>query len=568
MNNSTAAYEAHLGARRSLSDFHAAKQVADTAVARRVVKRSVGLSSADHRTSPPAIAFPADYNAAHDLIERNLLAGRGAKTAYIDEAGAYSYADLAARVNRFAGALVGAGLRIEDRVLLCLSDTVDFPTAFLGSIKAGVVPIAVNTLLTANDYAYMLANSRARALVVSAQLLQTFAPLLPSLPHLAHVIVSRGEAGNHLAFDAFLARGSDAFDAAATCPDDVAFWLYSSGSTGMPKGTMHVHASLMQTAELYGRGVLGIGEDDVVFSAAKLFFAYGLGNALTFPLAVGATTVLMSERPTPAAVARRLVEHRPTIFYGVPTLYAALLASPELPARKDVALRVCVSAGEALPENIGKRWTSHYGVEILDGIGSTEMLHIFLSNRPGAVRYGSTGVPVPGYELKIVDDRMQPVSPGEVGDLYISGPTSATGYWNNRDKTRATFQGAWTKSGDKYTVDGGGVFTYAGRSDDMLKVSGIYVSPVEVESALITHAAVLEAAVVGREDNERLVKPAAYVVLKPGHEASPKLADELRAHVKSLLAPYKYPRWIEFIDELPKTATGKIQRFKLRSRDA
>ncbi|MET0731682.1 MAG: benzoate-CoA ligase family protein [Casimicrobiaceae bacterium] len=528
------------------------------------MKQTLGLSSANHRSSPPEIRFPAVYNAAHDLIERNLQAGRAGKLVYIDDAGSYTYGDLAARVNRFAGALASLGLRIEDRVLLCLTDTIDFPAAFLGSIKAGVVPIAVNTLLTAADYAYMLSNSRARMLVVSAQLLPTIAPLLPKLPHLAHVVVSRGDAGGHFAFDALLARGSDAFDAAPTCPDDVCFWLYSSGSTGMPKGTMHVHASLIETAELYGRGVLGIREDDVVFSAAKLFFAYGLGNALTFPLAVGATTVLMAERPTPSAVAKRLTAYRPTIFYGVPTLYAAMLASPDLPAKADVGLRVCVSAGEALPENIGKRWTAHYGVEVLDGIGSTEMLHIFLSNRPGAVRYGTTGVPVPGYALRIVDDKMQPVPPGEVGDLYISGPTAANGYWNNRAKSRATFQGVWTKSGDKYAVDRDGVYTYAGRSDDMLKVSGIYVSPVEVEAALITHAAVLEAAVVGREDDEKLVKPAAYVVLKPGHVGSPALADELRAHVKSLLAPYKYPRWIEFIDELPKTATGKIQRFKLR----
>jgi benzoate-CoA ligase len=529
------------------------------------MKAAAGMSTSDHRSSPPEIRFPPQYNAAHDLIERNLQSGRGAKVAYIDDAGSYTYADLAARVNRFASALETLGLRIEDRVLLCLTDTIDFPTAFLGCIKAGVVPIAVNTLLTASDYGYMLGNSRARALVVSSHLLPAMAPLLPLLPNLVHVVVSRGDAAGHLAFDALVARGRDTFDAVATCPDDVCFWLYSSGSTGMPKGTMHVHASLMQTAELYGRGVLGIREDDVVFSAAKLFFAYGLGNALTFPLAVGATTVLMAERPTPAAVAKRLTQHRPTIFYGVPTLYAALLASSDLPAKAEVGLRVCVSAGEALPENIGKRWTAHYGVEILDGIGSTEMLHIFLSNRPGAVRYGTTGVPVPGYALKIVDDRMLPVPAGEVGDLYIGGPTAANGYWNSREKSRATFQGGWTKSGDKYVVDSEGVYTYAGRSDDMLKVSGIYVSPVEVESALITHAAVLEAAVVGREDDEKLVKPAAYVVLKPGREGSAALADELRAHVKSLLAPYKYPRWIEFIDELPKTATGKIQRFKLRA---
>jgi benzoate-CoA ligase len=530
------------------------------------MRMNPALSTTDPRVSPPDVRFPGEYNAAHDLIQRNLEAGRAAKIAYIDDHGSYTYGELAERANRFANALTDLGMRREERVLLCLHDTIDFPTAFLGSILAGIVPIAVNTLLTASDYAYMLANSRARALVVSASLLPIIAPSLEELDRRIHVIVSRGDAGGHLAFDALLARADVNFDAIATCPDDVCFWLYSSGSTGAPKGTIHVHASLMQTAELYARPVLGIREDDVVFSAAKLFFAYGLGNALTFPMAVGATTILMAERPTPAAVAKRLTAHRPTIFYGVPTFYAAMLASPGLPAASDVDLRLCVSAGEALPENIGKRWTAHYGVEILDGIGSTEMLHIFLSNRPGQVRYGTTGVPVPGYEMRLLDDRMQPVPPGEVGDLFIAGPTAANGYWNNREKSRATFQGGWTKSGDKYRVDKEGVYIYAGRSDDMLKVSGIYVSPVEVEAALITHPAVLEAAVVGREDDDKLTKPAAYVVLKPGLMRTATLGDELRAHVKSQLAPYKYPRWIEFIDELPKTATGKIQRFKLRAR--
>jgi benzoate-CoA ligase len=331
---------------------------------------------------------------------------------------------------------------------------------------------------------------------------------------------------------------------------------------------VHVHSSLIQTAELYARPVLGIREDDVVFSAAKLFFAYGLGNSLTFPLAVGATAVLMAERSTPAAIFARLRKHQPMIFYGVPTLFAALLASPELPGRGALKLRCCVSAGEALPADIGRRWTERFGVEILDGLGSTEMLHIFLSNRPGKVRYGSTGMPVPGYLLRILGDDGQTVAPGEVGELQICGPTAATAYWNNRGKTRTTFQGPWTRSGDKYTVDGDGFYIYSGRSDDMLKVGGIYVSPIEVESALITHPAVLEAAVIGREDEERLTKPVAYVVLKSGQQASPALAEELQQHVKSQLAPYKYPRWIEFIDELPKTATGKIQRFKLRAKAA
>jgi benzoate-CoA ligase len=349
---------------------------------------------------------------------------------------------------------------------------------------------------------------------------------------------------------------------AATCCDDACFWLYSSGSTGTPKGTVHLHSHLIQTAELYARPVLGIREDDVVFSAAKLFFAYGLGNSLTFPMSVGATTVLLPTRPTPEDVFTVLTKHKPTIFYGVPTLYAALLAHAGRPPRDALRLRVCTSAGEALPAEIGKRWTADYGCEILDGIGSTEMLHIFLSNRPGRVRYGTTGEAVPGYELRIVGDDGLECAPGEIGELQIKGPSAAIMYWNNRAKTKSTFAGDWTKSGDKYTRDADGYYTYGGRSDDMLKVGGIYVSPFEVEASLTTHPAVLEAAVIGVADGEGLLKPKAFVVLKPGQQAD---AAALQAHVKSMLAPYKYPRWIEFVPELPKTATGKIQRFKLRA---
>ena len=528
----------------------------------------VALSTADQRVSPPRVEFPREYNAAYDLIERNLAAGRRDKIAYIDDAGTYTYGELAERVNRFANAIVGLGVQLEQRVLLCLLDTIDFPTAFLGSIKAGIVPVAANTLLTTSDYDYMLRDSRAKALVVSAQLLPTLAPLLGTLPCLRHVIVSGGDAAAHLSFGRLIAEAGTAFDAAPTTCDDACFWLYSSGSTGAPKGTVHVHSSITYTAEFFAKPILGLRENDVVFSAAKLFFAYGLGNALSFPMSVGATTVLMAERPTPAAVFARLRKHQPTIFYAVPTLFAALLASPDLPKRGELKMRLCTSAGEALPADIGRRWTEHFGVEVLDGIGSTEMLHVFLSNRPGEVRYGTTGTAIPGYELRVLDEQGKPVAPGEVGELQVAGPTAAMGYWNNRDKSRHTFQGPWTRCGDKYSVDADGYYTYAGRSDDMLKVSGIYVSPIEVESALITHPAVLEAAVIGKADDEQLVKPIAYVVLKAGQKPTDELAQALQQHVKSQLAPYKYPRWIEFIDELPKTATGKIQRFKLRARTA
>ena len=495
------------------------------------------LSSADHSVSPPRVSIPRRYNAAHDLIERNLRAGRGDKLAFIDDRGSCSYAELARRVNRFASSLASLGLRAEDRVMVCMLDTIDWPVAFLGAIKAGVVPVAVNTLLKPQDYEYMLRDSRARVLFVSQALLPSFEGLATTLPTLAHVVVSSspGAAGASRPgafgdFDALLAGGSDHFEPADTVADEPCFWLYSSGSTGAPKGTVHIHSSLIQTAELFARPVIGIRESDLVFSAAKLFFAYGLGNGLTFPMSVGATAVLMAERPTPDAVFLRLtgeapqalakLRARPTVHYGVPTLFASMLASPSFPAREQLGLRVATSAGEALPARVGTTFTERTGVEILDGIGSTEMLHVFLSNRSGEVRYGTTGKPVPGYTLRLLGDDGHEVDDGEVGDLYIGGPSAAAMYWNQREKTRQTFQGEWTRSGDKYVRDADGYYTYAGRSDDMLKVSGQYVSPFEVESAIASHPAVLEAAVVGAPDDDRLIKPKAYVVLKEPDKAS------------------------------------------------
>ncbi|HLS87280.1 MAG TPA: benzoate-CoA ligase family protein, partial [Burkholderiales bacterium] len=365
--------------------------------------------------------IPRDYNAAADLIERNLAAGRGGKLAYIDDAGQYTYADLAERINRFGSGLQSLGLEMEHRVLMAMVDSIDWPVAFLGAIRAGIIPIAVNTLLTTKDYEFMLSDSRAKALLVSEQLLPQFAPLLGKLPFLKHVIVSGKDAHGHTAFSEVLKKGKGELQAAPTTRDDACFWLYSSGSTGMPKGTVHVHSSMALTAELYAKQVLGMSDSDVVFSAAKLFFAYGLGNALSFPLYAGATTVLMAERPTPASVFARLTRHKPTLFFGVPTLYAGMLASPEFPEKSALAIRQCVSAGEALPPQIAKTFKERTGVEILDGIGSTEMLHIFLSNRPNDLRYGTTGKPVPGYELRLVDEHGQPVKPGELGELEISG---------------------------------------------------------------------------------------------------------------------------------------------------
>jgi benzoate-CoA ligase len=505
------------------------------------------------------------YNAAVDLIERNVTA-RPQKIAYIDAFGSYTFAELAERVNRCANALNGLGLPFECRVMLCLLDTIDFPSVFLGAIKAGLIPVAVNTLLTSSDFDFMLRDSRAQALVVSEVLLPSFEPILDDQPFLKHVVVSGEKSSAYPLLAKLMGQASRESTAAPTRADDACFWLYSSGSTGTPKGVVHVQSSMIRTAELYAQPILGVRESDVVFSAAKLFFAYGLGNGLSFPLSVGATTVLLGERPTPQAVCRILREYRPTIFYGVPTLYSALLGSPDLPKREELRLRRCTSAGEALPAEVGRRWLERTGVDILDGLGSTEMLHIFLSNRPGDVRYGTSGKPVPGYDIRLLDDDGKPVAKGEIGELQVTGPTAAACYWNNRERSRNTFLGPWTRSGDKYIESDDGYFIYSGRNDDMLKVSGFWVSPFEVESALASHPAVLEAAVVAQADENGLIKPKAYVVLRPDVPQTSDLAGNLQQHVKGLLAPYKYPRWIEFAAELPKTATGKIQRFKLRAK--
>jgi benzoate-CoA ligase family protein len=514
---------------------------------------------------PPADGIPRDYNFAADILARNLDAGRANKPAYVDARGAHTYGQLADRVARFGDVLRSLGIRREQRILLCMLDTIDWPTAFLGAIKAGVIAVPVNTLLTEDDYRFMLEDSRAKLLVVSEALYPKFANLIGSLPDLEHVVVSGDNAHGHKTFEDLITAAKPDPYTAPTTRDDMCFWLYTSGSTGKPKGAVHCHASLKLTDDLYAGPTLGLKDSDVIYSVAKLFFAYGLGNALTFPMSVGATTVLLADRPTPDGVAALLRQHPVTVFFGVPTFYAAYLASPAAPTCDEVKLRCCVSAGEALPADVARRWKERYGVEIFDGLGSTEMLHIYLSNGPLGLKYGTTGRAVPGYEIKLVGDDGNPVPKGEMGELHVRGPTSALLYWNNREKTRATFLGEWTRSGDKYVEDAEGYFVCCGRQDDMLKVSGLYVSPFEVEAALLTHPEVLEAAVVGWLDNEKLVKPKAFVVLKSSGRESDDLARGLQEHVKQKLAPFKYPRWIEFRPELPKTATGKIQRFKLRA---
>jgi benzoate-CoA ligase len=516
------------------------------------------------------MTLPRDFNFAAHLFATN--AGRAGKIAYVDDRGTLTYSALEDRSRQLAGALLTLGVRRDERVLLLMLDSNEWPVSFLGCLYAGIVPVCVNTLLTADDYAYMLEHSQAKAVLVSGTLLPALRAALERGRHAVRDVVVAASDGvlsdRAHDFDDLVARSAPAAEPAPTRGDDAAFWLYSSGSTGKPKGTVHTHANPWWTAELYGKPVLGLTENDVCFSAAKLYFAYGLGNGLTFPLSVGATVVLMAERPTPDAVFKRWTAAdaslRPTVFFGAPTGFAGMLASPALPARDAVSLRMCSSAGEALPGEIGQKFERHFGCQIIDGIGSTEMLHIFISNRPGDVRYGTTGKPVEGYAIELRGDDGQAIGDGVVGDLYIRGPSAATMYHGDAERTAATFQDGWTRSGDKYSRDADGFYTYAGRSDDMLKVSGVWVSPFEVEATLMQHPAVLESAVIGTEDADGLVKTKAFIVVKTGHATS---ASELKAFVKERLAPYKYPRSFEFVDELPKTATGKIQRFRLRDRE-
>ncbi len=504
------------------------------------------------------------YNAVTWLLDRNIDEGRARKLAFTDTVAELTYGDLQKQSHRVANMLRRLGVRREERVAMIMLDTTDFPAVFLGAIRAGIVPVPLNTLLTSDQYAYVLADCRARVLFISQALLPAVKDMLGRMPDLDHVVVSGNDAQGYKKLSDELAGESDAFVTAATHADEPAFWLYSSGSTGMPKGVRHLHSSLAATADTYARQVLGIREDDVCLSAAKLFFAYGLGNALTFPMSVGATTILNSERPTPAAMFALMNKYSPSIFFGVPTLFSAMLNDETLKnERGGTRLRICTSAGEALPESVGNAWKARFGVDILDGVGSTELLHIFLSNAPDDIKYGSSGRPVPGYKVRLVNEAGADVPDGEVGELLVDAPSAGEGYWNQRSKSRRTFEGHWTRTGDKYVRDADGRYTFCGRSDDMFKVSGIWVSPFEVESALITHPSVLEAAVVPEADAEGLLKPKAFVVLRADAKTG-GLPEALKEHVKQKIGVWKYPRWIEVVDSLPKTATGKIQRFKLR----
>ncbi|MBN9388260.1 MAG: benzoate-CoA ligase family protein [Chloroflexi bacterium] len=529
-----------------------------------------GPATANAATS--LVNVPSLFNAATYFVDRNLAEGRANKTAIYYENQEITYGQVGEMVNRTGNALTGLGLQIEQRVLLLLLDCPQYPAAFFGTMKIGAVPIPTNTLMKPADYRYFLNDSRAVFAIVSEQLLPALEPIRENCPQLRQVIVVSQQPGGpndtvlkakgYLLFHELLENASPELDAFPTSRDDAAFWLYSSGTTGFPKGAVHLHRDMVYCTEYYARGILKMTGDDRCFSVAKLFFAYGLGNGLYFPFGVGASTILHPGRPEPGKLLEIASNKKPTLFFGVPTAFASMLSQP---GNYDLgSVRAGVSAGEALPKAVWERFKARFGVEILDGIGSTEVLHIFVSNRPGEVRPGSTGKVVPGYEARIVDENGQDVGPNEEGMLIIKGPSTCAYYWNKWDKTRETILGEWIRTGDKYHEDEDGYYWYHGRADDMIKAGGIWVSPVEVENALVEHPAVQETGVVGRMDGDELVKPCAFVVVKADYAAGPALEQELKQFVKDKIAVYKYPRWIIFVESLPRTATGKLQRFKLR----
>ena len=512
-----------------------------------------------------ALQLPERLNAAAVFVDAHLAEGRGAKPAILCGDRTVTYNDLHEGVNRLGNSLRELGVRMEERVALLLPDSPEWVFTFFGAMKIGAVAVPMNTMLLAKDYLYLLNDSRAQVLVVTPSLLDRVTEIRDSLRYLKHILVVGDDSLGYPSLESVTQNVSPDLDPEDTSKDDAAFWLYSSGTTGFPKGAIHLHHDMIVEADLYSRDTLGIEETDVSFSVAKLFFAYGLGNGLYFPLRAGGTTILLPGRPMPETVFDLVDSHQPTVFYSVPTSYAALLHLAEKTGRESLGrVRMCVSAGETLPKHLFDKWKERFGVEILDGIGSTEILHIFISNRPGAARPGSTGQVVTGYEAKIVDENGDSLPPRQVGTLFIKGDSIAAGYWNKHEQTKDTFRGEWINTHDKFLIDEDGYFWYAGRTDDMIKVSGQAVWPADVEGMLQEHPAVLESGVVGTADPDGLIKPVAYVVLKDHDQRSPELARELQDFIKKNTSPHKYPRAVMFVDSLPKTATGKIKRYKLR----
>lgn len=512
----------------------------------------------------PFLPIPEQFNVAQYFIDRHLEEGRGDALAVLYRDQSFTYRQVAEQVNRAANVLRREGVESGDRIMLLLLDSPDFVWAFWGAIKLGGIPIPTNSMLAPDDYEFMLNDSGSRFVVVDEILFEKIAPFLNRVVGVKAVWVAGETRPGYRSFEEELAASPPEATAAPTHRDDPAFWLYTSGSTGRPKAAIHVHHDMVYCFDSYAKQVLQIQPSDRTFSTSKLYFAYGLGNALYFPFGVGASTVLLAERPTAEKVFEVITRYRPTIFYSVPAIYAAMLKAPDVENDGLSSVRCAVSAGEALPVPLGEQFRRRFGIPILDGIGSTEMLHMFISNRLGDAVPGSCGKPVPGYDARIVDDQGNEVPPGQMGELLIRGDSAAAGYWNRPELTQKTFRGGWTATGDKFICDERGYFWYCGRTDDMLKVSGLWVSPLEIESALLTHPAVLECAIVGATDSDGLTKPKAFVVLRDHASAPPSIEADLHSFLRGRLAGYKVPEWIVLTESLPRTATGKVQRFKLR----
>lgn len=514
------------------------------------------------------LSFPEKFNAAERFVDWNVEQGRGNKVAIYHKDDEITYQQVLDNVNRTGNALKSLGIEMENRVMILALDCPEFVYTFFGAMKIGAVPVPINTIMMPKDFLYLLNDSRAKAIVVSNELLPSILEIKDELKFLKNIIVIGGPVEGAIDFYELINSFPTECATAPTSSDDAAFWLYSSGSTGFPKGTIHLHHDMCYSSECYAKGILGFSENDRTYSVARLFFAYGLGNGLYFSFYFGGSIILHPDRPQPDHVYSVLTKYKPTIFFGVPTSYNAMLQVQGAKEKYDLSsIRLAASAGEALPGTVWKQWRDMWGIEILDGIGSTEITHIYISNRIGESRPDCSGKLVPGYEAKIVDGDGNPVPTGEAGILMMKGESIAASYWNKHEKTKNTFEGQWFNTGDQYYQDEEGYFVYAGRGDDMIKAGGIWVSPVEVEATLMQHSAVLECGVIGSADLDGLIKPKAFVVFKEGITVNDDLMNEVKLFVKKSIAGYKFPRWIERIDELPKTATGKIQRFKLRQMD-